>query len=162
MWFQYKFTGSLDSTMDRTQTAVFAIIGAAVIMTLYLNYNGAFTPSGAVENNGQLIYTNGADYTGTRVQFNGGPAWMSMMGGACVSCHGADGRGGYYPMMCDTKSADVRYTSLLFAGFTDSTIRRAITSGFDEKGDNLSTCMPRWTMTDRNLADTVDYLKQLG
>ena len=80
--------------MNRTQAAVFAIIGAAVITTLYLNYSGAFTPSGAVGNNGQLIYTNGADYTGARVQFSSGPAWMRMMGGACVSCHGADGRGG--------------------------------------------------------------------
>ena len=65
-------------------------------------------------------------------------------------------------MMCDTKSTDIRYTALLSAGFTDSTIRSAITSGLDEKGDHLSSCMPRWMMNDRYLTDTVDYLKQLG
>ncbi len=146
--------------------AAFAIIVAAVVVVvafvLYLGYGGFFIPRGTATGNGQLIYTRGVDASGTMIGHMGGPPMMGMMGYACINCHGADGRGGYYPAMCGTVSADIRYTSLITAGYTNSTIKRAITQGLDESGDPLASCMPHWIMSDTDLNDVVNYLAQLG
>ena len=87
-----------------------------------------------------------------------------MGGGGCASCHEADGRGGTIKMMTGTavKAPDVTYGALIGAGFTDATIRTAIRDGLDESGKPLDAAMPRWQMSDADLAATIAYLKELG
>jgi len=45
--------------------------------------------------------------------------------------------------------------------YTDETIKRAITQGEDPDGEPLDWPMPRWTMSDEDLNDLLEYLKGL-
>jgi len=45
--------------------------------------------------------------------------------------------------------------------YTDETIKRAITQGVDPAGEPLEWPMPRWSMSDEDLEDLLDYLKSL-
>lgn len=87
-----------------------------------------------------------------------------MGGGGCASCHAADGRGGTIRIMAGTaiKAPDVTYDALIKEGFTDATLRRAITDGLDESGEKLDAAMPRWQMGTADLDATIAYLKVLG
>ncbi len=113
--------------------------------------------------NGEMIFMTGVNEKGERIPFTGGPQWLFMHGGGCASCHGIDGRGGIYPMMCGIKTPDIRYSTLTQKhGMSDDDIRRAITQGRGDEGEELDYCMPRWQMTEKDLNDVIDYLKQLG
>lgn len=133
--------------------------------------SGGMMGGGADENAyasvGERIFLTGVGSDGQTIPHNtprvaqGSPM---MGGGGCASCHGADGRGGTISMMMgDTVDVpDIRYDSLIAAGFTDATIRAAITSGTDEEGRPLDVAMPRWQMSATDLNATVDYLKTLS
>jgi hypothetical protein len=60
------------------------------------------------------------------------------------------------------KAPDVTYPALIKAGFTDSTVRTAIRDGLDESGKPLDAAMPRWHMSDADLAATIAYLTKSG
>ncbi len=121
--------------------------------------------------NGERIYTTGINDQGQRIPFYGGPMWLSAHGGSCVNCHGPEGRGGTPVMMLQVIPADIRYDSLISgkydpsgeAGtpYTDELIVRAIREGIDPDGKPLYQGMPRWQMTDKDVHDVIDYLKQL-
>lgn len=88
-----------------------------------------------------------------------------MMGGnGCGSCHSANGRGGKISMMSGVAidAPDITYDALIKVGFTDATIGRAIREGVDESGEPLKDAMPRWQMSDADVAATIAYLKQLN
>lgn len=133
--------------------------------------------SGQFDSNGERIY-----FTATSVSGDPISAEMTgmhrMPGGmlACADCHGSDGRGGVVTMMMDTFTApDIRYSTLTDAGhaesgeeeheehpaYTEETIKRAITQGIDPGGEPLDWPMPRWSMSDRDLDDLVQFLKTL-
>ncbi len=50
---------------------------------------------------GERIYYTGIGVNGYPIPFYGGPMWLRMHGGGCVSCHGVHGRGGVPVMMGD-------------------------------------------------------------
>ncbi len=113
--------------------------------------------------NGEMIFMTGVNERGERIPFTGGPQWLFMHGGGCASCHGIDGRGGIYPMMCGIKTPDIRYSTLTQKhGMSEEDIKIAITRGIGDEGEELDYCMPRWQMTEKDLNDVIDYLKQLG
>src|SRR3989304_5198743 len=106
--------------------------------------------------------------------FQGGPMWLAMHGGGCVSCHGVSGRGGVPVMMGTAIPADIRYAALTTEDahekgkeeeehppYTDELIKRAITQGLDPAGKSLDWTMPRWQMTEEDLNDLIAYLKTL-
>jgi len=121
--------------------------------------------------NGEMLYYTGASRRGTKmVPSEGGPMWLYMHGGSCVNCHGEDGRGGEV-MMCTEEAPDIRY-SVLTSGMvhdgekeepytSDEQIKRAITQGINQEGEELDPCMPRWNMTQEDLNDLISYLKEL-
>ncbi len=114
------------------------------------------------KSNGELIFMTGVNEEGERVPFVGGPQWLYMHGGGCASCHGTDGKGGVYPMMCDVKTPDIRYSTLTEEhGMSEEDIKKAITRGIDGEGEELDYCMPRWQMSEKDLNDVVEYLKEL-
>ncbi len=113
------------------------------------------------KSNGERIFMTGINENGERISFTAGPQWLYMHGGGCASCHGVDGRGGIYPMMCNIKSPDIRYSTLTKHGMSEEDIKRAITNGIDEDGEKLDYCMPRWHMSEKDLNDLIEYLKQL-
>jgi cytochrome c oxidase subunit 2 len=127
------------------------------------------------ESNGEQIYFTGTSRSGLPIAATGG---MMMHGHYwfCADCHGKDGRGGEVRMMMHSFTApDVRYKSLTsihhheeeaehedeHQPYTDETIKQAITSGVDPAGKPLDPFMPRWSMSDEDLEDLLDYLKNL-
>jgi len=136
--------------------------------------------------NGQRIYFYGTNLNEVRIPITGGPNWMYMHGGGCASCHGEDGRGGIYPMMCGVKSEPITFKALTSpheaekvqerkeikanektakgqeeTHYTIETIRKAIEQGIDDEGDALNYCMPRWKMSEGDFRDLMAYLMYL-
>jgi len=136
------------------------------------------------DSNGEQIYFTGVSQRGTPITFdmhdNEFMGGMRMMGGAmaCVDCHGPDGRGGRVQMMMSSFVApDIRYATLT-AGemehgeeeghgdeehppYTEETLKRAITQGINPAGEPLDWPMPRWSMSEADLNDLIDYLQSL-
>ncbi|HEY66161.1 MAG TPA: cytochrome c [Caldilineae bacterium] len=140
-------------------------------------WQGAAAPR-EFRSNGERIYFTATSERGTPITADMGMGMMGggMMGGgtmSCVNCHGPDGRGGRVRMMMRTFVApDIRYKTLTeekmehegeeeHPPYTDETIKRAITQGVDPAGEPLEWPMPRWSMSDEDLEDLLDYLKSL-
>jgi mono/diheme cytochrome c family protein len=127
---------------------------------------GGGASASAYSSAGERIYltgvgSDGQDIPRTAPRVSQGA--LMMGGGGCGSCHAADGRGGTIRMMTGTaiKAPDVTYGALIKAGFTDTTIATAIRDGLDESGKPLDAAMPRWHMSDADLAATIAYLNVL-
>jgi len=128
---------------------------------------GGGSGTGSYSSVGERIFLTGVGSDGEPIKRTA-PAVSEgslMMGGnGCGSCHGADGRGGSITMMMGTaiKTPDITYDALVKEGFTDATIKRAIREGLDEAGKPLEDAMPRWQMSDADVAATIAYLKVLS
>lgn len=109
---------------------------------------------------GQRVFLTGAGGDGPAIAFQEGPFWLSMHGGGCATCHGADGRGGR-PMMLNIIAPDIRYSALVQRGYSDGLIARAMTAGLNAQGQPLDPAMPRWQMSADDLADVIAHLKTL-
>jgi cytochrome c oxidase subunit 2 len=154
--------------------AVLLVIGAIGLTALPLLTGTVGGSLGSFSSNGQRIYYTGADVAGPIPRtVAGGGAGFGMMGDvACVTCHGADGRGGRVPMMMWTVDVpDIRYSTLstprseegtTVPAWSDSDIGRAIRDGVEPNGQRLKSPMPRWRMTDADVADVIAYLKELS
>lgn len=128
------------------------------------------------DSNGEMIFYTGINENGDRIQFDGGPGWIYMHGGACVSCHGEGGKGGVVPHMCYEEAPSITYHDLTeeeheehakegeeeaHPPYTDETIKKAISEGLNPAEEELDPCMPRWEMSDEDLEDVLEYLKGL-
>lgn len=127
---------------------------------------------GEFDSNGEMIFFTGLNEKGDGIPFDGGPHWIYMRGGACVSCHGQEGKGGTVPHMCSEVAPSISYHDLTeeehgeegeetHPPYTDEAIKRAIKEGLNPAGEELDPCMPRWEMADDDLEDVVEYLKGL-
>lgn len=87
------------------------------------------------------------------------------MGGrlACVSCHDPYGRGGRHSMgmMQVMDSKDIRW-SVLQPEFDTEKFRLAVVKGQDPDGTQLKPDMPRWNISNDDLADLIAFLKTLS
>jgi mono/diheme cytochrome c family protein len=122
---------------------------------------------------GEQIYHTGIGGNGYPTPFYGGPMWLRMHGGGCVSCHGIHGRGGVPVMMGNAIPTNIRYKALsgeeehVHEGeegehaYTDPLIKRAITQGLRADGKGLDWTMPRWYMSEADLNELIEYLKAL-
>lgn len=134
--------------------------------------------------NGERIYFTATNNSGDRITFSGGPViGGGMMSGGfltCASCHGPEARGGVHVMHMTTMNApDIRYATLSGeegehgegggeggeehgAGEYDlETFRLAVVEGKHPNGDSLSNDMPRWRMSDADLADLLAFLEEI-
>ena len=132
--------------------------------------------------NGEQIYFTAINDRDQRIRNTGGPNFGSMMMGmgtnlACVSCHGSDGRGGIHTMHMDVMDApDIRYSSLTseeeehegdhahgdeHGEYDLEAFRLAAVEGAHPDGQSLSRDMPRWRMSDEDLADLFEFLGSL-
>ena len=149
--------------------------GGGLAVALGLSPNNSVRSAGAPSpSNGQRSYCTGADATGPipRTIAGRGMTGFGMMGNiACVDCHGEDGRGGRVGMMFGTIDIpDIRYLTLTTArsdngtsipAWTDSDITHAIRDGVEPNGQALKAPMPRWSISDDDVADVITYLKEL-
>jgi len=103
---------------------------------------------------------------------------MMHSGTACVNCHGQEGRGGRVTMMMwSFKAPDITWANLTeekgheeqaseeeheeHPPYTEETLKRAITRGINPGGEPLDELMPRWRMSQQDLADLVAFIKTL-
>lgn len=162
-----------------------AVVSLGVMMILLVACAGFATPGGgqngvtwapgSFSSLGQQIYFTGIDGNGNRIQYTGGPTTGMMMGGylVCASCHGPEGQGGRHVMHMEVMDApDIRWLALAAhakeegelgsnAAYDLDAFRRAVVNGEHPDGDELSSDMPRWQMSDSSLTALEDYLKSL-
>ena len=135
--------------------------------------NGDLSNLNDAETRGKHIYLYGSSARGTPItatlENDAEPVPGSLL--ACVNCHGRSGRGtregGIIP-------ADIRwlvltkpYELMLPTGrkrgpYTERTLDRAITLGFDSSNNVLGSGMPRFQMSQGDLDDLIAYLKVLA
>lgn len=131
--------------------------------------------------NGERIYFTATSARGGRIRYRGGPNFGGMMMGSyltCASCHGPEGRGGLHQMHMQLMDApDIRYVALSDEmgehgheedGHNDEhgeygleEFRMAVVEGQHPDGEPLSREMPRWQMSDGDLADLFVFLKSI-
>lgn len=109
----------------------------------------------------------------------GNMGWSGQMGMSCASCHGPDGRGGRFLAMGTVQTPDIRYATLAgleeidgnaheegeeehgHEAYDEESLKRVITQGIEPDGEVLNPFMPRWSMTDGDLDDLIEFLKTL-
>ena len=127
--------------------------------------------------NAEQIYFTGVDAQGGRITYTGGPNFGGMMMGSyltCASCHGPDAHGGRHVMHMEVMDAPAIYYDALrtmmteesggtqaAGGYTLGDFRTAVIEGKHPDGDQLLTDMPRWQMSDQDLADLFAFLKTI-
>lgn len=135
--------------------------------------------NGGFESNGERIYLTATSDRGTRIRSRGGLPFGGMMMGrqTCAACHGVDGKGGIHFMHMQTMDApDIRW-SVLSSGehgghaeggqsaeqapYDAESFRLAIEEGISPSGERLSNAMPRWEMSELDIADLIAYLESL-
>jgi ABC-type branched-subunit amino acid transport system substrate-binding protein len=132
-------------------------------------------PLSPEEARGKRLFLVGESGTGgeiSAVMGAGGPE--TAVPGAtlpCGSCHGRDGRGrpegGIAPSNITWESLTKPYGSGALLGRThppydEKSVKRAITLGFDPAGNALNPTMPRYRMSQADVADLIAYLKRVG
>jgi mono/diheme cytochrome c family protein len=89
----------------------------------------------------------------------------------CISCHGADGRGSddedaVAPLEIDwgalSAPAGHQHEQRTHGPFDETTAARAIIAGVDPDGNSLDAAMPRYNMSDEDMADLIAYLRVIG
>lgn len=172
MWFGQSLTMKNKTLMIWAVIALLVgVVGMAAVSGLF----GGPSVAGTFSSTGQQIFYTGATTAGPipRTVAGGGMTGFGMMGNvACVDCHGEDGRGGRVGMMFGSVDIpDIRYSTLsttrsengtTVPAWTDSDIAHAVRDGVEPNGQPLKAPMPRWAMTDAELADVISYLKELS
>ncbi len=142
------------------------LLAACGLIKSITSSNGTGWGNGVFDSNGERIYFTATSDSGTDISYAGGPSsngWMMMNGQlACVSCHGPDGRGGVHSMgmMQEMDAKDIRWKTLEDE-FDAEKFKLAVEEGKDPDGTELSADMPRWNMSDGDIADLIEYLKTL-
>jgi cytochrome c oxidase subunit 2 len=163
-----------------------ALVGLVVVSVLLAACASPFGPMqqrgiawapGSFDSNGERIYFTATNDRGARIPYRGGPdVGMMMMGEiyACASCHGPDARGGVHVMHMQTMDApDIRWSALAaheeeeeahqdeHGEYDLETFRLAVVEGQHPDGEPLSNDMPRWNVSEQDLADLAEYLQSL-
>src|SRR3990170_2443810 len=146
----------------------------------FMGRTGASWGVGSFDSNGEEIYFTGTSQVSGRITYRGGPigGGMMMRSGAlaCASCHGPDARGGLHQMHMQVMEApDIRWATLSaameaghageaqpedehgegMARYNLEAFRLAVVDGQHPDGTELSRNMPRWNLSDGDLADLV-------
>lgn len=141
--------------------------------SLFRNSSDVLTDEEPNAANGEQIYFTASSQRGGRITYSGGPQFGGMMGSylTCASCHGPEAGGGRHRMhMIVMDAPDIRYVALSEEmeehGGEDEmydleAFRMAVIDGQHPDGDALDVAMPRWQMSDENLADVFEFLKSL-
>jgi ABC-type branched-subunit amino acid transport system substrate-binding protein len=120
---------------------------------------------------GKKIYFQGTDCAGRKIKAFLGDMEISAGIETCSRCHGADGKGrpesGVDPGDIAWEHLSLGYghshaTGRTHPAFTEQTFYRAVTQGIDPANHKLSTLMPRFRMSARQLTDLFAYLKRLS
>ncbi|GAC1664255.1 MAG: ABC transporter substrate-binding protein [Steroidobacteraceae bacterium] len=154
-------------------------VAAAALLTLFVSWSPAASePPGDA---GESIYRRGMTASGAPIQAlrDSGGESISGASAACANCHRRSGLGttegriaippvtGRYlfqPRTPGRDQADLPYVAGMHPirdPYTDATLARAIRAGLDSEGKPLGYLMPRFTLSDADMAALIDYLKKL-
>jgi cytochrome c553 len=122
-------------------------------------------PAAADASLGELIFTTGIGVSGQHIACEKGSTMFKSKPGGCANCHGKDGKGKKTPQgkefppicfsdLCQPKGGKP-------AMYKEDALATPIVKGLDEEGKPLKDDMPRWKLTDAELAALVAYLKEL-
>ena len=133
---------------------------------------GSQVASSNFSSNGERIYHTGTSSSGDPILSSGGGGMMNrhrqMHGGGCALCHGANREGKRLwpqfwieaPALTPTALFAENHTDHDHAGYDDDSLRLAILTGVTPSGSIMDDSMPRWTMSGKDMADLIAYLKQ--
>jgi len=174
----------MKSVLRCTRLALF-MVGLSVVLTACgLIGPSQITPPGDLAGtplgdspsvaNGERIYFTAASGRGGSISYRSGPPFGGMMMGSyftCAACHGPTARGGRHVMHMDAMDApDIRIVVLSRESNEHSgghgeyqleTFRQAVVDGQHPDGEALNPDMPRWQMSDADLADLFAFLQSL-
>ena len=130
-------------------------------------------PARGVAARGRSIYRTGQGLSGRPISARYGEPAVTVAAPllVCANCHGEDGtgrpEGGIEPSDITWESLTRPYAVTTSEGrrrvpYSEETLRRAITLGFDSGGAALAPAMPRYQLSREDLDDLVAYLKTLG
>lgn len=126
--------------------------------------------------NGARIYFTGSSERGTAVTSTSATnVGGGMMGGysqwlTCASCHGPEGRGGTHVMHMRVMTApDIRFVALRTMPemkgrqrpYDVDDFRNTVEKGRHPDGEEVKADMPRWKLSEADLADLFAFLKTL-
>ncbi|HEX2122031.1 MAG TPA: c-type cytochrome, partial [Thermoanaerobaculia bacterium] len=121
---------------------------------------------------GRQIYVSGEGKSGHPITASvAGSSELSATLLPCLNCHGADGRGraegGVVPSNVTWLELTKPYRAATPNGrrrpaYNEKTLARALAEGVDSAGNPLHPAMPRYAMSQNDLADLVSYLRILG
>lgn len=125
------------------------------------------------ERRGKQVYLQGEGPSGRRITAIVGEGSVEVPGGTlpCANCHGFDGRGkpeaGVVPSDVTWQALTKSYGTTHASGrkhpaYTAHSLARAITEGVDPAGHLLALGMPRYRMSDGDLADLLSFMRRLG
>ena len=121
------------------------------------------------EARGKLIYTKGQSQSNRviRAYIGGAEAPSSADILPCIQCHGENGRGiGIVSPAVDwetlTAPGEHQHETRTHGPFDEAALVEAIRQGVDPAGNDFEVTMPKYIMTDEDMADLVAYLKVIG
>ncbi|MGY0194531.1 ABC transporter substrate-binding protein [Leptothrix sp. BB-4] len=128
-------------------------------------------PAAQARRAGRTLFLEGRNRHGEAIQASVGSG-VSLQGEAvaCARCHGGDGAGNREggltaPALDANTLGQARAASpglLPRSRYDDAALLRALRQGIDADGRPLSSVMPRFSLTPRDEADLLAYMRELG
>ena len=156
----------------------FALVVSLIALALFASsgarssplQNGKLT---AEEQRGQEIYLRGTSASEQEIiaRLENTGAELPASARACANCHGRDGagksEGGIITSNITWENLTKPYGVTHLDGrkhppYTERLLKRAITMGFDPAGNRLHVAMPRYQLSQADLACLIAYIKTIG
>ena len=151
------------------------VAGGILLVAVAIIYSSAGRQNwpARFQSNGERIYFTATSSSGIPIVSTGGGMHMQMRRAGCATCHGVDRQGNRLMPRFWIAAPPLTPVALLgeheegsrddghggHDSYNDAALRRAITQGFDPDGKQLNPAMPRWTMSEQDLADLTEFLK---
>lgn len=153
------------------QGFVSAVLSSVILLALFAHAWGAKLSE--EERRGKQIYVKTVSPSGREITARVGKSQMVAPGVSlpCINCHGHDGVGLVESGVTATtitweeltKPYGVRHiTGREHPPYTEETLARAISQGLDPAGRELDVSMPRYTMSEADMADLIAYIRRIG
>ena len=184
--FTYGYPTTFSSNGEQIYFTGTSASGDPITFNMHYDYNPYGIPAPAAAPYGGMMGRGmmGRGMMGSTWGSTGDNSWGMQGGMTCASCHGPDGRGNRYLAMGQVVTPDIRYSTLAdleeedhledadadhsgeetehgHIPYDEASIKQAIIQGIEPDGEPLNSFMPRWSMSDQDLDDLVEFLKAL-
>ena len=140
--------------------SILIVIPFLIVTTLLTSCSSPYDSTYSFKSNGERIYFTAQSSSGDPISYTGGIGMMNQRL-SCATCHGSKGKGGSVRMMMTQLDVPAITWDKLTEEFTEQEVKLVITKGIEPDGKLLDTEMPRWSMSERDLNDLLNYLKTL-